>query len=334
VSFRKSILLADLCSAPIPALAGFLEPLGYILFHSQNLLETKQAIHDKNPDLVVLRPSKEPMPRDEFQTIADALRMNQHLVISLQNAPRGEAMRDLCSRANDYSCGQSAQELAFRIDALVQRMSNRTNESAELRQLREESITDFKTDLFNDRYVVSRLQEEFDRATRYGDILSLIMLDFDTFKRINDTLGHAFGDFVLLSFAKKLKSLIRNCDIPGRLGGDEFLVILPKTDEAETNRIARRIQAIVNALTYEKEGYSVQLTISLGLNSYRGDGSMTWEEFLKGADLGLLSAKTKGKNAIVSFRELQSNDQRIHLPPSLKRSQGGAGQASTSSGGS
>ena len=269
----------------------------------------------------------------EFEGVVEALRGDQFFMLALRSFPRTEDDVGICSRADDFYIGQSGDDLASRIEVMALRTKRMRNISARLKRLEEESITDFKTELFNDRYILKRLQEEFDRANRHRLVLSVIMLDFDGFKEINDTLGHPFGDFVLLSFARKLKSLIRKIDIPGRLGGDEFLIILPNTDIDEAVRIADRIRSIVNAYDFEKDGRTAQLTISLGINAYGGDGSIECEEFLKGADLGLLAAKSRGKNRIFLFPQLKSEENHLVLPsrelPGKEAAMHGSGKKET-----
>jgi len=310
----KSILLADHSAGTMPPAEFRLRRQGYTLYRAENIVDTIEIVRDRSPDLVVLRPSQEPVPLYEFEGVVEALRGDQFFMLAVRNVPRNEDDLKICSRADDFYIGQSGDDLASRIEVMALRTKRMRNISARLKRLEEESITDFKTELFNDRYILKRLQEEFDRANRHRMVLSIIMLDFDGFKEINDTLGHPFGDFVLLSFARKLKSLIRKIDIPGRLGGDEFLIILPNTDLDEAVRIADRIRSIVNSYKFEKDGRSAQLTVSLGINAYGGDGSIGCEEFLKGADLGLLAAKSRGKNRIFLFPQLKAKENDLVLP--------------------
>jgi two-component system, cell cycle response regulator len=315
----KTILLADHSDGGMPPAASWLEKGGYSLIRSENIVDTLAMIAEKEPDLVVLSPSFEPMPLYEFEAVADALGNEQIFMLALHSLLKTDDDVMICARADDFYIGHSAEDLAARIRVMARRSKSLRNMTARLKRLEEESITDYKTELFNDRYILRRLQEEFDRSNRHRLVLSIIMLDFDEFKDINDTLGHAFGDFVLLSFAKKLKSLIRKIDIPGRLGGDEFLVILPNTDLDEAVRIADRVRSIVNSYKFEKDGVSARMTVSLGINAYGGDGSLAWEEFLKGADLGLLAAKSRGKNRIFLFPQLKTRENGLLLDENRKK---------------
>ncbi len=289
---------------------------GFTVYLSKNIVDTISITREKKPDVVVLRPSGEPIPSFEIEAVLEALTPHQYFVLSMLTNPNGQDVTSTCSRADDFFVGPNPEELATRIRVLTQRIRTYKTIDARLKKLERESITDFKTELFNDRYILTRLDEEIERANRHRLVLSAIMLDFDEFKQVNDTLGHAFGDFVLLSFARKLKSLIRRIDIPGRLGGDEFLILLPNTDLDEAVRIADRIRSIVNDYKFEKDGVSAALTVSLGINATPGDGSLSGEEFLKGADMALIEAKRRGKNRIFLFPQLKmSEKETIPEPP-------------------
>jgi len=298
----------------MPPVEYLLGQADYTLFLSENIVDTLTLIESRTPELIVIRPSDSPIPAYEIEGILDVITGHQLLLLAIPEMTDPEEEIGICSRADDFYVGQDPDELLSRIEILSRRAGRLREMTAKLKRLEEESITDFKTELFNDRFIITRLQEEFDRSNRHRLVLSIIMLDFDEFKQINDTLGHPFGDFVLLSFGRKLKSLIRKIDIPGRLGGDEFLVILPNTDLDEAVRIADRIRSIVNSYKFEKDGHSARLTVSLGINAFGGDGSMTWEEFLKGADLGLLAAKSRGKNRIFLFPSLRTKENGPSFP--------------------
>lgn len=296
----RNILLAD-HAGTLPEMAGILRRKGYNIRRTANIVDTLAVIQDKKPDLVILRPSTEPVPKYEFLAVLHSITHTQSFILALNRNPETEEEEAICSKSDDFITGNTASDLVARINVLARRTKRTRSLTARMKILEEESITDFKTELFNDRYIMRRLHEEFDRSTRHRLALSIIMLDLDEFKRVNDTLGHHFGDFVLLSFSRKLKSLIRKIDIPGRLGGDEFITILPNTGLDEAVRIADRIRSIVNGYKFERDGISTDMTVSIGINSYAGDDAITCEEFLKGVDQGLIEAKKRGKNRIFLF---------------------------------
>jgi diguanylate cyclase (GGDEF)-like protein/PAS domain S-box-containing protein len=128
-------------------------------------------------------------------------------------------------------------------DELV-KLVKRLNEAQT--HLKHVAITDDLTGLRNRRYIIERLGEEFQRAKRTGDPLSLIMLDIDHFKQINDAHGHLFGDVVLRVIATRIRTILRMHDIVGRVGGEEFLVICPESSSEDTVIVAERIRKIIN----------------------------------------------------------------------------------------
>ncbi|WP_319583044.1 PAS domain S-box protein [uncultured Pseudodesulfovibrio sp.] len=139
---------------------------------------------------------------------------------------------------------------------------------------------------------------EVQRAQRYDLPLSVIMLDIDYFKSINDTYGHAAGDQVLKALSGAVSSLLRVSDIFGRLGGEEFAVILPQTDLDEGAEVSERLRATLAGLTVDVGGETVSFTVSMGVTRVR-PGDKTVEELLNRADEALYKAKRMGRNRVV-----------------------------------
>ncbi len=158
------------------------------------------------------------------------------------------------------------------------------------------TITDDLTGLYNHRYFHQRLEEEKDRCIRMNVPLSLIMLDFDQFKAINDQYGHLFGDRVLKESAARLKTSCRRTDIICRYGGEEFTVILPGTSLEGAVQVAEKIrQAFEKPL--EQLTPSVKVTVSLGVSALRA-GETSTSELVARADTALLTAKRNGRNRV------------------------------------
>lgn len=170
-------------------------------------------------------------------------------------------------------------------------------------QFKQLSITDSLTGLFNRRHFDERGNEEFRRAQRYELPLSLITLDIDRFKNINDQYGHAVGDEVLVRLADELKKRLREVDIIGRLGGDEFGVLLPNTRLEEVEVLAERLRRSVEELTVNREdgSASVNFTISVGVAEVTDEVSGL-EELLSFSDKALYEAKNSGRNRVVRKR--------------------------------
>jgi len=169
-------------------------------------------------------------------------------------------------------------------------------------ELKKISITDSLTGLLNRRYFQERMSEEIERSRRHHLPLSLIMLDVDNFKQVNDRLGHLVGDEVLKATARCLRNSIRTIDVAARYGGEEFTVILPQTSKADAQTIAERICAEVYRLDlpFIKPEQKIVLSVSLGLATYPEDAE-TLEDLVRNADIALYAAKSQGKNRVVVY---------------------------------
>ena len=162
------------------------------------------------------------------------------------------------------------------------------------------SITDGLTNLYNHRYFQKCLTEEFQRARRFNTSLSLIMLDLDDFKSVNDTHGHPVGDKVLMALSEVLKETVRGVDTPARYGGEEFAVILPQTDVEAALAVAARIKdKIGDTSSFREVLPDLHLTASLGLCGYPDPGVKSTEDLIRFADKALYLAKEIGKNRVV-----------------------------------
>lgn len=161
------------------------------------------------------------------------------------------------------------------------------------------AITDELTDLYNYRYLQQRLDDELGRAGRYNKRLSLIMLDLDDFKRINDTYGHLVGDAVLFEVGQLLKSTVREVDVVARYGGEEFTVILPETDASGAFIVAEKIREAISMHRFlDSEGArTIHLTASIGLSSYPVH-SHDKESLMRSADDAVYHAKGTGKDRV------------------------------------
>lgn len=164
--------------------------------------------------------------------------------------------------------------------------------------LRNQSIRDPLTDLFNRRYLDEALKGEFARVQRTGTPLSMIVLDADHFKRFNDTWGHDAGDAVLVSLARLLRQAGRESDLPCRLGGEEFALVLPECDTDQAMMIAEKIRAGVEALAIQLHGKQLEkVTVSLGVAGCPEHASDS-VALIKAADLALYRAKAQGRNRV------------------------------------
>jgi diguanylate cyclase (GGDEF)-like protein len=163
------------------------------------------------------------------------------------------------------------------------------------------AITDTPTLAFNRGYLFPRLKQELERAAARGEALSILLIDLDHFKRVNDAHGHAVGDELLRAFADTTRALVRSTDILVRRGGEEFVLILPATREHNAAAVAERLRArLADTPLLAREGLCVQPTISIGVASW--DNHESSEALDERADAAMYEAKQRGRNRVIRAR--------------------------------
>ena len=164
------------------------------------------------------------------------------------------------------------------------------------------AIHDGLTDLLNHKAYQDRFVEELSRAKRFKQNLVLLILDLDKFKRINDTYGHLYGDYVLMVVAKQLKESVRNIDICARYGGEEFAIVLVNTDIENARPVAERIIEKVAEYHFNKDGIEEHMTISAGMSEYPKN-STDGKALIAHADLAMYEVKKNGGNGVIAHGE-------------------------------
>ncbi|WP_068139270.1 diguanylate cyclase [Limnochorda pilosa] len=187
------------------------------------------------------------------------------------------------------------QTLLHDVEATLDRLRR------EFERLQHLILTDELTGLYNRRYLELRLEEELNRARRYERPFSLVFLDLDGFKDVNEQFGHPAGDRLLMELAEVLRESARTMDIAVRHGGEEFLLLLPETDAEAALRVGRRLQRQVEARGFL--GGRLHITLSGGVASYPTDGD-DGRTLVERADLALRIAKRQGKNRVVCATEV------------------------------
>ncbi|MBI3584263.1 MAG: diguanylate cyclase [Nitrospinae bacterium] len=196
--------------------------------------------------------------------------------------------------------GEYFDETSYELLAAAANQIGMTLENARLfEETKTLAITDGMTGLYNHRYFLERINEEFERTKRYKRSISIIMIDVDHFKKYNDTHGHPKGDEILKGVAKILKDTVRKSDTAARYGGEEFVIILPETGGEEALLVAEKLRGEVVA--HDFPGGETQplgrVTISVGLASFT-DGLKSFDELIKNADNALYHAKEEGRNRV------------------------------------
>jgi two-component system, cell cycle response regulator len=165
-------------------------------------------------------------------------------------------------------------------------------------RLRDLAIRDSLTDLYNHRHAMDLLANEVERVGRYAAGVSLLMLDLDEFKRVNDEHGHPAGDAVLREMARLLRETLRTVDSVGRYGGEEFVIILPHTSPEEARATGERIRKKVNGHVFWVGAKPLSVTVSVGVASYPSDRVDSPETLVREADRALYRAKQAGRNRV------------------------------------
>lgn len=214
---------------------------------------------------------------------------------------KASVIEGLVAGADDYlSKPYYAEELLARvkIGERILRLEDRLGEAHA--QMEYQAMHDSLTGLLNRRAIQKHAEAEVQRATRTAAALSVLMLDLDKFKSINDQHGHWVGDQALRMVAEALSSNVRQYDWVGRWGGEEFLCILPSAALAEAHQVAERIRASIAAIVLPLPGVSdLHPTVSIGVACIEGGREVIWlDKLIQAADQALYRAKAEGRNRV------------------------------------
>ncbi|MCW8905917.1 MAG: diguanylate cyclase [Sedimenticola sp.] len=194
-------------------------------------------------------------------------------------------------------------DLRHEREQLEQRVAERTRELHQQKQEAEQqALTDELTALNNRRAFFQYAHNIHDQAARYGRGYSVMILDIDNFKQVNDRFGHHSGDIAIRRVADAIRAISRASDVPGRIGGEEFAICLPATSLDEAGILADRLRHSISEIHLSLGEATLQLTVSLGIAQYR-EGDTSFEDILKRADNALYMAKTQGRNRLVILGE-------------------------------
>jgi two-component system cell cycle response regulator len=209
------------------------------------------------------------------------------------------AVRALRLGAHDYlpKTPQNAEQVILTVDRALEKKRLREANLRLLRQLEELSFTDPLTGALNRRAFDDSLRREVSRARRYGLVLSLVIVDLDHFKRINDTFGHPAGDEILKAFVKRLEQGLRESDLLHRYGGEEFAILLPHTGEAGARELAERLLASIAKEPFVVGRHDLRVTASAGLAWLAGP-ELDHLDLVDLADRALYLAKQRGRNRV------------------------------------
>jgi two-component system, cell cycle response regulator len=294
------ILIADDDGVTRKALTKLLQGLGYEVLLAHDGKHAWQLLQQPNsPYLVILDWM---MPGMDGVVLCSKLRTLEkdiypYVILLTANNNKKDLVTGFNAGADDYVRKPfDPDELFVRIRA-GERIINLQIESLAARDaLRKQATYDFLTGLRNREAILNELQRECERASRNGLPLSVVMIDVDHFKRVNDTYGHQAGDKVLAEVAKRMASEARTYEAIGRYGGEEFLIVLSECDSAGAGKMAERVRCAVAARDCDVQGIKIPVTISLGVASSSPTVHPTMELLIEMADAAMYRAKQTGRN--------------------------------------
>lgn len=297
----KVVLVMNHNRDPLSELCSALSRSGYLVQVADSLAQSHRLAGDRRPDLVVLNPlvlcaggvelelleglqrDDDPVPVillvDDLQALGDARQMRI-------------PFRDFVLKP------ASTAECLHRVELALLTRSRVRGLQVRARQLESQVSMDFKTGLVSELYMKRILGLEWKRAQRHQNPLSLLLVDVDNFKSVNDTTEYAFGDEVLRRVADGLKANVRETDYAARFGGDEFCLLLPQTSPAEAVQTALRIRQRIAGMVVQSGSYQRQVTVSIGVDCYDGRSASTVEHLRRNANRALQEAKRRGKNQV------------------------------------
>jgi diguanylate cyclase (GGDEF)-like protein len=291
---------------PLDDLLAGLRNAGHTLAESRSLGDTERLLTSLRPAVLILNPLLLRADGIEFELLARLLPPGEAtpLLLIVDDCKQLETARDLPVPYFDFLVRPvRLEECLHRLDRALAQRERLRELHQHARELEGQVSIDFKTGLLSEQHFKKLFEIEFKRAQRHQMPLSLLLLDVDNFKGVNDTTEYAFGDAVLRQVAAALKEKTRETDFAARFGGDEFVVLLPQCTPAEAVQTAMRIRNMIKNMVIESGGYSHRVTVSIGIDTFDGRSTTTADELRRRANKALHDAKRQGKDQVWLYSE-------------------------------
>ena len=275
-------------------LAIVLQREGYRVVTAGNGVEAMEKLQKEDVQIAL---SDIMMPKMDGFELIKAIRSEPafkgiYIILITARIQEGDRVRGLDLGADDYITKPfSFSELLARVRVGSRVVNYQQN-------LEYQTQTDPLTGLFNRRAFERKIAEEYERAKRYNHAISVLLLDIDNFKNINDTYGHHIGDMALAKISAILRERTRRSDFPARYGGEEFVLILPETDEENALQVANKIHYEIRSQMFGTSSTLFSLTVSIGLSSTSTRPYSDWRQMLQDADQAMYLAKNSGKDRV------------------------------------
>jgi diguanylate cyclase (GGDEF)-like protein len=222
-----------------------------------------------------------------------------YILLLSAKSQREDLVKGMESGADDYITKPfDANELKVRLRAGRRILDLQTQLMSAQEALRDQAARDPLTGIWNRNAIFDVFRKELARSQREGNQISIVMLDIDHFKNLNDTYGHMAGDAVLRDFTRRITSSLRPYDAAGRYGGEEFLVVLPGCDLEAASRHAERLRMLISGEPFDTSEGRHSATCSLGVASTSGSSPKDTDSLIRAADAALYRAKRNGRNRV------------------------------------
>jgi diguanylate cyclase (GGDEF)-like protein len=297
---KANILVVDDNPDKLHLLEAALSLAGYTVATATDGVEALAAVENYQPDLII---TDVMMPRMNGYELAQRIRANpltKFIPVIMQTAA-GRRVEDLRRASEVGALGYITDPTD--LDLLLARTRTLLEFKAYLDVCEEAAFTDHLTGLANRRRFERQLEREVSRTLRLGHPFSLLMIDIDNFKNLNDTFGHNVGDEAIRRMGKILREGTRGIDLAARFGGEEFAILLVETELARGLEVAERLRATIENMSLSSAG---KITASFGVAECPSS-AQTAVDILKVADMLLYEAKGNGRNRVVGHESIKSN---------------------------
>lgn len=303
---QRPILVLDEDATTLELLAEPLRWEGYDVHGFTSEREAAEALNLIRPQLVILDPDFAEGNGLHFVNNLFTSAQKVPVIVVSSNPSTEKVAQYLDLGASDFiSSPFVPAEFLARVRTQL-RMRDMQEELLETNQKLQELIEiDDLTGLFNTRSLYQKLEFEIERAQRFSRAVTVIMIDMDKFKSVNDSHDHLFGSFVLSEVGKIIRQNTRNVDIPARYGGDEFLIVLSEIPLSGVEYFCEKLRNRVEHHTFSSGPDSIKLTLSIGFATYNGEPTqaITAKELVRRADAALYEAKHQGRNRVVGYSQ-------------------------------
>jgi diguanylate cyclase (GGDEF)-like protein len=295
------VLVVDDVGKNLQLAVGILDSAGYATSFASSVKQAIERVKTANPDLILLDLMMPDMGGIELcrRLKTDTLYAHIPIIFVTDSKEKEDILNAFNSGAVDYvNKPFYSWELLARVKIHLELKKTQEELKNINSQLEKLVRTDSLTGVNNRREILYLGEKEFQRCRRYHRYFSVLFIDIDHFKHINDTFGHTLGNKTLITVAGAIKTCLRQVDSFGRFGGEEFVAILPETNLEDATTTAQRICQVINKLNIELDQQKVRVTASIGVATFSPQDN-NLEEVIERADHAMLAAKNQGRNRVI-----------------------------------